>query len=392
MHKRCGAFLIMKTLLLAFLLPLTLFGQRLFSKEEQNYKIAHKYKKFEPTPLEVVRNAKPKYVRIVQTAGVPFSGEINDTFTKKVKRDMSFLDPDNLSKVLKESNARDEISRYTNDTGLTAILFLDSKYDEFQWGEPGYWVRIESKNDSIDYYMGLAQNYYFKLFDSGITTWRNDSILQFAALRVRLIDPFIHPVQAAKYETVDSNLSVEVTLSDLKRDSDGDGLTDIEEEKLLLNLNSKDTDRDGVSDYDDHNPRFKSVLSNETLLYKVILDNFIYFDEVVKIRDIQILDQAPVSKHTRKSRTRLIVTDDKNLQNVNVDHDQFIILTNDESKSYRIKYPISLDEITITPLFKVDNELNKFFISRYTDLGGEKYLVTKYKNGYDISLYEEWIH
>jgi len=287
----------MKILLLIVFLPLTLFGQKEYnSKEEDNYNHGDKYEGFIPTPIDEVRKFGKKYFRIL-TTDISYSEKASDTDLGKIKMDMSFLDPENLMKMEKEAKRRNEICKYSNGKGLTAILFLDSKYDEFMWGEPGYWIRIEDKNDSVDYYTGFAKNYYFKLFDSGSSIWKNDSTLQFPALRVRLVEPFIHPVQAPKYETIDSNLIIEVAINDLRRDSDKDGLTDIEEDKLMLNPYLKDSDNDGKNDNEDNNPRFKSSSSNETLLYKAIIDNFI--NEEIKIRDGKILDpKRPTLIHT----------------------------------------------------------------------------------------------
>lgn len=47
---------------------------------------------------------------------------------------------------------------------------------------------------------------------------------------------------------------VAATLDDLKRDSDGDGLTDLAEHALLLDPDSRDSDQDGLSDGEDNLP------------------------------------------------------------------------------------------------------------------------------------------
>ena len=51
---------------------------------------------------------------------------------------------------------------------------------------------------------------------------------------MRLTKPFIHPVSAPKYEAIE-NIKVEISIPDLVRDGDNDGLTDIEEDKMMLN-------------------------------------------------------------------------------------------------------------------------------------------------------------
>jgi len=50
-----------------------------------------------------------------------------------------------------------------------------------------------------------------------------------------------------------------IDLPNLKKDSDNDGLTDIEEEVLFTDCNNPDTDGDGVKDFDDINPLRKPV-------------------------------------------------------------------------------------------------------------------------------------
>lgn len=45
-----------------------------------------------------------------------------------------------------------------------------------------------------------------------------------------------------------------LSLAELRRDSDGDGLTDILEEQLLIDPHNPDTDRDGIEDYYDPQP------------------------------------------------------------------------------------------------------------------------------------------
>ncbi|MDQ1354747.1 MAG: hypothetical protein QG657_5056, partial [Acidobacteriota bacterium] len=50
-----------------------------------------------------------------------------------------------------------------------------------------------------------------------------------------------------------------IDLPNLNKDSDNDGLTDIEEEVLFTDCNNQDTDGDGVKDFDDINPLRKPV-------------------------------------------------------------------------------------------------------------------------------------
>ncbi len=359
---------------------------RFKSSEEDAYNKRNKYKPFKPQPIEVVRNHHLNYIKITSSERLS-KQDVNDSNVEKMHQDINFLDP---KKLTDETANRPNVLSYVNSKGTIATLFLDSKYDEFMWGEPGYWINLREGTDSHDYYLGLAQNYYIKLLDDGNSIWTNDSTLRIQGARVRLIEPFMHPVRAPKYEFID-NVSVEISISDLKRDSDKDGLTDIEEDKLMLNPLSNDTDGDGILDLLDHNPRFKSLTTNETLVYKAILDNFIA--DTVKIRAGKIINpKRPSLIHTLKPRTYLIVSDDPNLQRSDFDYGRFVIISKSEYEVFKSKYPVTLDETTVTPMFKVDKLADAFVVSAYQDLGGQKFLIKKLRNGFDVTEIETWIH
>ena len=356
------------------------------SKEEDSYYENYRRQGFKPQPIEVVRRHRLKHIRIFLSADNS-KAEINNTNLDKIKRDMEYLDPRNLGK---ESVKRNAVLSYTNTKGISATLFLDSEYDEFMWGEPGYWINLTDENGSRDYYTGLAQNHYIRLLEAGQNIWKDDSTLIVSAVRVRLTKPFIHPVSAPKYEAIE-NIKVEIWIPDLVRDGDNDGLTDIEEDKMMLNPLSSDADADGTSDLEDHNPRFRSRTTNETLIYKAILDN--YLGDTIRIRNNKIIDsERPRLMHTLKSRTRLIVTDDPLLQNADFDYGRTIILSSKDYETSKANYPVTLDQTIVSPLFKVDDIPDTFVVSVSGTLGGGKYLIKKLVEGFDIVRVERRIH
>ncbi len=65
-----------------------------------------------------------------------------------------------------------------------------------------------------------------------------------------------------------------IPLEDLTRDSDHDGYNDIFEQSFGLNPESKDTDGDGISDFDDLNPMFTSGKNKFTQLYELLLPTY----------------------------------------------------------------------------------------------------------------------
>jgi hypothetical protein len=61
----------------------------------------------------------------------------------------------------------------------------------------------------------------------------------------------------------EDRFAIDIPLELLRRDSDGDGLTDIVEESLLLNPHSRDSDGDGIPDAEDAFPNLDNRTSND---------------------------------------------------------------------------------------------------------------------------------
>jgi hypothetical protein len=191
--------LIMMTFLVILLTPFTLLGQItgnevLFaspddmksykSKAEDMYYENRGYQEFRLQPIEAVKSQGLKHIKILLSPD-DAPEEINESISEKLEHDIKVLDPKNLTG---ESGRRKLLMSYVNSKGTIATVFLDSKYDEFMWGEPGYWINLTDKGGSRDCYTGLAQNYYIRLLDSGKNIWRNDSTLLIDAVRVRLVE------------------------------------------------------------------------------------------------------------------------------------------------------------------------------------------------------------
>ncbi|MFY0601087.1 MAG: hypothetical protein JXR03_15530 [Cyclobacteriaceae bacterium] len=373
-------------------IPFSLFGQSdeedFFSTEEQEYyeNLSRDYS-FKPTPVELATKNWFEHVKTIEARNRFKAPDINENILEKIGRDIDLLDSAKLQAIIKESQvvACEELN------GTTAILYMDSKFDEFMWGEPGYWIELSANGKSSYYYTGLTRNYYINLYDSKLPVWKNDSTLQFRALNVRMIKPFIHPLEAPKYETIKDNLIIQLSLNQITKDSDGDGLQDIIEDKMMTNSNSNDSDGDGVLDVDDTNPRFESVRTNRTLMFAGLLDN--YINDTLKIRDNKIINaKRPTQISKLKPRTYLIVSDDPDIQRIPIEYNQYIILTTHEFEEYKKKYPISFEDISISKTFKLDKYPNSFKVSISTNLGGEEYIVTELQNGYDITIYSTWIY
>jgi hypothetical protein len=122
----------------------------------------------------------------------------------------------------------------------------------------GYWLHLSSDQGQHwegPYYLGFAHQFpYVVQSASRVPAFDGDRV-QIEVERREVDESTITfpPVGLrAKAVATDRFLSVDVTA--VKRDSDGDGLTDLLEEKLVLDPMSRDTDGDGLSDRDDPLP------------------------------------------------------------------------------------------------------------------------------------------
>jgi len=289
-----------------------------------------------------------------------------------------------------------------------AILYEDFKYDEMLAFGSGYWLSL-SEDDGKSwkkYYTGLTggKNYYFKS-NSKPSLWRDDSHIQIEADIVRMTEERAHPIPP-EYETVKNNALVVLDLNDILKDSDKDGLTDIEEKNLLLNPLSKDTDGDGISDAEDNNPRFASATNDLVKLYEGIMfgenakSEGVYPGEDIVIDLINPIKADESTKMIQEdstydfdlfNTTELLVTSDRNLQSINPKKSKIIILTPKEFEDYQKQYHSELEKLNYSPLFKCDKDPSSFILQKSASYSGDTYKVQRTKTGWKIITISSWI-
>ncbi len=272
------------------------------------------------------------------------------------------------------------------DENLWTILYTDFKYDDAIWGEKGYWIAISEDNGATwkQYYTGLAENfyYYFKQ-NSAIPLWKNVTTLQIEAALVRQISPVAHPLPG-EYELVEDSIAVLLDFSKIIQDSDGDGLTDIVENKLMLDPYNPDTDGDGIIDSEDKNPRFKSIKTDKSILYESFIEET-HLDRRKGEIDLDKLTVIPNHPDFQGMEdVILIVSDDKDLHGVNLQIETAIIMTSEEYKSYKEKYPVTPSFMDISPLFKCDRKKNCYKIHIHSLTSSSTYAVQRTKSGWKI--------
>lgn len=288
-----------------------------------------------------------------------------------------------------------------------AIIFEDFKYDEMLAFGSGYWISLSEDNGKTwkKYYTGLTggKNYYFKS-NSKPSLWKDDNHLQVEADIVRMTEERAHPMPP-QYETIKDDALIILNLNEISKDSDGDGLTDIEENNLFLNPYSKDTDSDGIPDSEDKNPRFASTSNAFVKLYEGIMfgvniksegkhpgeDLFIDLLNPLEDNNSKFQQDELFENFDFLNTTKLLVTSDPNLQKISPKHNKIIILTPKEFEEYQKQYHSALEILNYSPLFKCDKDSNSFLLDSSASYSGQTYKIQRTKTGWKIITISSWI-
>jgi hypothetical protein len=145
------------------------------------------------------------------------------------------------------------IVRYSALGDLTAAISLSQYVDptgEVSGG--GYWLHLSPDHGHSwrpPLYLGLEQYVpYVVAPRSRLPLVRGRTLQIEVQVREIDIERIMFPPVAVPTKRQAKDLYIELSLDEIERDSDGDGLTDILEEKLGTNPNDPDTDHDGLRD------------------------------------------------------------------------------------------------------------------------------------------------
>lgn len=136
----------------------------------------------------------------------------------------------------------------------------------------GYWLLKIQDNKPSAYFLGISFSHYYinKVQEKPII---KDGALQLEGSLVKFVKVGGLPVYH-DYSAIEDGKLFKINLKDLCRDSDSDGYNDIFEKSFGLNENNKDTDGDGVDDFNDLNPMFRSENNKFAQLYEMLLPEY----------------------------------------------------------------------------------------------------------------------
>lgn len=228
--------------------------------------------------------------------------------------------------------------------------------------ELGFWLlKIENDKPSA-YFLGLSFSHYYvnNIQQKPII---NGDFLELEGSFVKIIKVPGLPGYD-DYSAISDGKLFKINLKDLTRDSDHDGYNDIFERSFGLNPNNPDTDGDGVNDFDDLNPMFKSSKNKFTELYELLMPQY-----------------ADGTSDLKKQHYTFTVfeNDCDYFHQVSPDYRILFIPESDNKKTYYTKMT-DVTRLGISKMKKNKNEPNKFYISN----SGSSYVndySAEYKNG-----------
>ncbi|MDQ1161750.1 hypothetical protein QE422_002118 [Chryseobacterium sp. SORGH_AS 447] len=224
----------------------------------------------------------------------------------------------------------------------------------------GYWL-LEAKNNTADaYYLGLSQFTHLSKkqpehFISG------NKLVAYGSF-IRISKSWGYPFGPQK-EAVKDWLVFEIDLANVKKDSDNDGFNDLFEKQVLLNPNSADTDQDGIPDFTDSNPLYRSEKSKFTDLYTLIID--------------RKYEQSGFSKDSYFFTGYF--SDCDYFHRINPTRVKVLIYPENKSSELQSDYRLGMFPEYIGKI-KRDKDKNKFFID-YASGSGGGFFEAVFKNG-----------
>lgn len=154
--------------------------------------------------------------------------------------------------------------RWEKQGARIVVLAASQRLDPTGEVSPGgFWLLVSMKNGPWrEVYLGFSDHRPFTpRRTSKVPLLDAKDVVRVEVDEAPLDDESItFPPIGLRADTKRSGVVLQSTLAELTKDSDGDGLSDLVEGRLLLNPNAKDTDGDGVSDALDATPRLDDRL------------------------------------------------------------------------------------------------------------------------------------
>jgi hypothetical protein len=383
--------------ILILIFAINLLGQdveKYPSKEEDEYykKVKDDYyksmsnQKFKPIDKSEIINYKSNYFEIkelkefspydVSKDETPYSMEYSKIFWNAARSASGIPEPEYIGKV-----GKNNILKYDKKREIEAFIYTSVEFDD-NLHEPGIWIgySIDAGMNWNYYYTGIVQKepLFLKWYSSIPFILENGS-LQIEAALLRQLEPFTNPrISKPNFEIIKDGTCIKFDISQISKDTDKDGLSDIVENKFCTDFQNQDTDNDGIPDNLDLNPRYNVTKTKRTVIFENFINHW--------------YNQGSIQNCvTDSTQTVMIVTDNADLLSVQLIKPRIIFYKEKEYEQLKNPYNTGLNSIFISQLFKVNNRKDTYKLSISDNLGGVEYLIYKSKNCWEYKDIGNWI-
>jgi hypothetical protein len=396
----------------------------LLKKSEDSINAFYAKHKFKTISKKEALKPKYDYISVKYLKNYSKSQDIVDSLELKISNEISKIVPDTayVSYKIRDSIERLEYSKKFGDIPKPVIIktgklhgAIAVLYQTRNVYHPKYYLRISYDEGKSwkNYYTGLEKsaNYLFKT-NSKYPLWKNKNSIQIEADIVRMIkEPLFPSSPLPTYETIKNNALITLNLKEIIKDSDDDGINDLEEKFVYFtNPLSADTDKDGIMDFDDENPRYKSLNNDFTKLVEILrfgdyplltnnstvrMDEFI--TDLKTVHDdiqTQIEKQKSEFKPREKSlldllEFKVIVTNDENIRRMYTYGEKTIFLTSKEYSNY-LKYNYGNNYCNYSKIFKCHDKKDTYILTFDSLIIGETYIFIKIPEGWIVRIGNRW--
>lgn len=284
------------------------------------------------------------------------------------------------------------VLKHETRDSIEAIVYEDKRYNDVF--NAGIFVAYSSNNGSTwdYYYTGLTQDApMFIKWYSKYPLIDNEGNVQIEACQRSGDGNYHWSWMLSSPAIVKDGLLITFDLETLRKDSDGDGLTDIEEARLRTDPFSKDTDNDGIPDDLDLNPRCNVPRTDKTIIYEVILDESIRIPFYDREDTLTIPFDKIAESHycVDTKRTVMIVTDDPDIRSIQPKTQRVIFLTTEEFGDPKAYNPGDLEKLRVTSFDKQDD--GSYIVHEDYSSSGYAYSVKKTSKGWVIKMISRYI-
>ena len=365
---------------LLLLVPMLSFAQdvekayRSKEKEEYHNDWVNNYKPWEPMDINEIQAYKNPFFEVKEMKKyTPYKGsEEHQKYYHKSLTSKFKASPELASKVDNK-----QIVKYEKKGLMEAIVYKRYEYPFANEASIDVAYSNNGGESWTFYYTGITHGQPLCLKSRSKTPLFNEQgDLQLEACLLRQIS---QPTRGypLDYELVKDGLLLTIDLESLRKDSDGDGMTDIVETWYMTDSYDIDTDGDGITDDLDMNPRRSGLRSDKTAIFEHLI-NYEFTDTLLTI--------APDVCYTSETtRTVMIVTDNADIYAVQPKSNRIIMLSAEEYENMR-KYYQPMRKMNVSPLFKVDEEEESYLVSIADDSGIWEFVVKKIDDGWKMDV------